>query len=124
MIPKRIRTYLIGNILIAVLLVVFMAMRASIVSLLFIVALMVLPFALVEIYLYPKKKGIWYDFKRGPRHPAPDFAPPRGELIRRKSEALRRAWQLVKSQSRAARIERSCLRPVAGKDRFRGLLSN
>ena len=58
MIPKRIRTYLIGNILIGFLLVVFMAMRASIVSLLFIVALMVLPFALVGIYLYPKKKGI------------------------------------------------------------------
>jgi hypothetical protein len=88
MIPKRIRTYLIGNIVIAVLLVVFMAMRASIVSLLFIVALMVVPFVLVEFYLYPKKRGIWYDLKHGPRHPAPDFVALRGELVRRKSEAL------------------------------------
>jgi hypothetical protein len=89
MLPKRIRTYLIVNIVIAILLVVFMAMRASIALLLFIVALMVVPLVLVEIYLYPKKKGIWYDLKHGTRHREPDFAALPGELVRRKSEALR-----------------------------------
>jgi hypothetical protein len=89
MIPTRIRTYLVVNIVIAVLLVVFMAMRASIALLLFIAALVVVPLVLVEVYLYPKKKGIWYDMKHGSRHRAPDFAAQPGELVRRKSEALK-----------------------------------
>jgi hypothetical protein len=103
MIPKRIRTYLILNIVFALIMVVVMAMRTdlrtgrhlvlNVVSIIFLssflAALAALPLALVEIYLYPKKKGVWYDLKRGPRRPAPDFAADRGELVRRKSEALK-----------------------------------
>jgi hypothetical protein len=89
MIPKQIRTYLIVNIVFAVVMVVFMAMETHLVLLLFLAALIVVPVALVEIYLYPKKKGIWYELKQGPRRPAPDFAAVPGELVRRKSEAFR-----------------------------------
>jgi hypothetical protein len=103
MIPKRIRTYLIVNIVFAVLMVVVMAVRTDlrtgrhlvfnvvsiIVISLFLGALAAVPLALVEFYLYRMKKGVWYELKQGPRRPAPDFAALPGELVRRKSEALR-----------------------------------
>ena len=103
MIPKRIRTYLIVNIVFAILMVLVMAVRSDLrtgrhmVFNVFLVivfssifaALVSVPIALVEIYLYRKKKGVWYDLKQGPRRPAPDFAALRGELVRRKSEAYR-----------------------------------
>jgi hypothetical protein len=88
MMPKRIRTYLIVNIVFAVLMVVFMAIGNNLVLLSFLLALIVAPIVLVERYLYPKKKGFWYDLKQGPRRPAPDFAALPGELVRRRSEAL------------------------------------
>jgi hypothetical protein len=103
MIPKRIRTYLIANIVFAILMVVVMDVRTDlrtgrhlVFNVLMIIAfsslfavLTVVPLALVEIYLYRKKKGVWYDLKQGPRRPAPDFAALPGELGRRKSDALR-----------------------------------
>jgi hypothetical protein len=103
MIPKRIRTYLIVNIVFAVFMVVVMAMRTdlrtgrnlvfNVVSLIaiasLVAALVALPLAIVEIYLYRMKKGVWYDLKQGQRRPAPDFADLPGELVRRKGEAFR-----------------------------------
>jgi hypothetical protein len=103
MIPKRIRTYLIANIVIAVLMLVVMAVRTDLrtgrhlvldVALVimlssFLAALVVAPLTLVEVYLYRRKKGVWYNLKQGPRRPPPDFVAQPGELARRKSEALR-----------------------------------
>lgn len=103
MFPKRIRTYLILNVASAFLLVVIMAVRPHLKSgrhliadlmmvfafLVFFATIVVLPLVLVEIYLYRKKKGVWYDMKQEPRRPAPDFAAPLGELDRRKNEAFR-----------------------------------
>jgi hypothetical protein len=103
MFPKRIRTYLILNVASAFVLVIIMAVkphlksgRHLIADLMMLIAfafffatLVVLPLALVEIYLYRKKKGVWYDMKQGPRRPAPDFAALPDERVRRKNEALR-----------------------------------
>jgi hypothetical protein len=103
MIPKRIRTYLIANVVFALLMLVVMAARTDlrtgrhlvlnvvliIVFSSFLAALVGVPLALVEIYLYRKKKGVWYDLKQGPRRPAPEFAALPGELVRRKREAFR-----------------------------------
>ncbi len=103
MIPKRIRTYLIVNVVFAMVMVGVMAVRTDLRTgrqLIFNVVLILLfsslfavlaglPMALVEIYLYRKRKGIWYDFNNKPRRPAADFAADTGELARRKSEAIR-----------------------------------
>jgi len=55
----------------------------------FFAALVVVPLAIVEIYLYRQKKGVWYELKQGPRRPPADFDALSGELDRRKNEAFR-----------------------------------
>src|ERR1700677_480583 len=88
MFPKRIRTYLTFNLVLAVLMAVVMAVRAELrtgrfllVDIFFIVfysavlaSLFIGPFALIEIYLYRKKTGVWYEWKNQTRRPRLDRA--------------------------------------------------
>jgi hypothetical protein len=103
MFPRRLRTYLIVNAVMAILMVFVMALRTELrtgrylfidIGLILVyssvlAALVVGPFALVEIYLYRKKKGIWYEWKTGTRRPPHAFATNPDELRHWKLEAYR-----------------------------------
>jgi hypothetical protein len=101
--PQHIRTYLIANVALAVLMAVVMAVRTELRSghFLFIdifliifyasvlASLTVGPFALIEIYLYRKKKGVWYEWKNGARRLPHQLAANAAQLQHWRSEALR-----------------------------------
>jgi hypothetical protein len=102
MLPKKLRTYMIVNIVMAVLLGIVMEVRNELGTgrhllidiglILFfssaLAALVLGPFALVEIFLYRKRKGIWYQLQ-GDRPRVPQYsAATAEELRRRKSEAI------------------------------------
>ena len=81
--PQRLRTYLLVNGVIAILMGIVLAVRTELRSgrFFFIDIILVLAFssalaaltfgqfALVEIYLYRKRKGVWYDWKTRFRRP-------------------------------------------------------
>jgi hypothetical protein len=52
-------------------------------------SLIVGPFALIEIYLYRQKKGVWYEWKNQTRRPLRDLAMSPEERQHWKSEAYR-----------------------------------
>jgi hypothetical protein len=101
--PRRLRTYLIINVVTAVFMGIVMAVRSELrtghylfidVALIIVfssmlAAMTVGPFALVEIYLYRKRKGLWYKWKHAPIKSSPDLATDPGELRRRRKEAIR-----------------------------------
>jgi hypothetical protein len=80
--PKHIRTYLIFNLSLAVLMAVVIAVRTELRTGRFLVIDLLLlalswtvlssivfgPFAVVEIYLYRRKKGVWYEWKNRTGH--------------------------------------------------------
>jgi hypothetical protein len=101
--PQHIRTYLIANLALAVLMAVVMAVRTELRSghFLFIdifliifyasvlASVMLGPFALIEIYLYRQKKGVWYEWKNQPKRTPRDLAMSAAEFQHWKSEAYR-----------------------------------
>jgi hypothetical protein len=101
--PRSIRTYLTVNLALAVLMAIVMAVRSELRSgrflfidifllifyALVLASLTVGPFALIEIYLYRKKKGVWYEWKNGTRRQPHELAANAAELQHWKSEALR-----------------------------------
>ncbi len=101
--PQRIGTYLYVNLALAVLMAVVMAGRTELRSgrFLFVdifliifyasvlASLTVGPFALIEIYLYRKKKGVWYEWKNSTRLPHRNLAMSPEERQHWKSEAYR-----------------------------------
>ncbi len=103
MLPQRIRTYLYVNLALAVLMAVVMALRTQLLSgrFLFVdifliifyaavlASLTVGPFALIEIYLYRQKKGVWYEWKNQASQPLRDLAMSPEERQHWKSEAYR-----------------------------------
>jgi hypothetical protein len=119
--PQRLRTYLIVNVVIAILMGIVLAVRTELrtgryllidvgLILLFSSALAALTFgqlALVEIYLYRKRKGMWYDWKNGPRRQHPDRVSDPHEVAHWKNEARR------------ARLSRQDPPPADGRDRTR-----
>jgi hypothetical protein len=121
MLPRRLRTYLIVNAVLAILMVVVTAVRNELRTghFLFIDIGLILfyssvlgaiifgPLMLVETYLYRKQKGIWYEWKRGTRRPPRDFATNPDELRHWKSEAHR------------ARLNRGDQPPARNRNRTR-----
>jgi hypothetical protein len=112
--PKRLRTIMIVNLAVAILMGVVMAARpaiarngsaiANMMLLLLAVsilgAILTLPMAVVQMYLYPKKRGLWYTWENAPKHPAGlDDGVPRHVRYPRSAEAtwLRSHWQRVLS---------------------------
>ncbi len=83
LIPSRLRTFMIVNLVVAIVMGVLVPMRPviakyssglaylSLVLLSFSVAaiLVVGPWALVQAYLYPKKCGVWYAWRNGTKRP-------------------------------------------------------
>jgi hypothetical protein len=103
LLPQRIRTYVILNVAMALLMAVVMGVRTELRSgrFLFIDIFLIIfyasvlasvfvgPFALIEIYLYRMKKGVWYEWKNQTRPPLHDLAMSPEERRHWKSEALR-----------------------------------
>jgi hypothetical protein len=101
--PRSIRTYLTANLALAVLMAIVMAVRTELRSghFLFIDIFLIIfyalvlasltagPFALIEIYLYRQKKGVWYEWKNGTRRQPYELAANAAELQHWKSEAFR-----------------------------------
>jgi hypothetical protein len=101
MLPQRIRTYLYFNLALAVLMAVVMAVRTELRSghFLFVDIFLIIfyasvlasltlgPFALIEMYLYGRKKGVWYEWKNQTRRPLSDLAMSPEERRHWKSEA-------------------------------------
>jgi hypothetical protein len=101
--PRSIRTYLTVNLALAVLMAIVMAVRSELRSgrFLFIDIFLIIfyalvlallavgPFALIEIYLYRKKKGVWYEWKNGTRRQPHELSANAAELQHWKSEAIR-----------------------------------
>jgi len=102
MLPQKIRTYLIVNIVTAILMGIVMAARTGLRTGRYLVidiglmlffssalaAVCIGPFALVEMYLYRKGKGIWYQWQRAGT-PVPQYSAATAEELRqRKSEAI------------------------------------
>jgi hypothetical protein len=122
MLPQRIRTYLYVNMALAVLMAVVMAVRTELRSgrFLFIdifliifyasvlASLAVGPFALIEIYLYRQKKGVWYGWKHQSRLPRQNLDMSPAERHYWKSEAYRtrmaRAGEPVQSRRDRTRL--------------------
>jgi hypothetical protein len=104
MLPQRIRTYLYVNLALAVLMAVVMAVRTGLGSgnFLFIHIFLVIfyasvlasltlgPFALIEVYLYRQKKGVWHAWKNQPRLPRRGLEMSPAEREHWKSEAYRK----------------------------------
>jgi hypothetical protein len=119
--PRSIRTYLTVNLALAVLMAIVMAVRSELRSgrflfidifliifyALVLASLTVGPFALIEIYLYRKKKGVWYEWKNGTRRQPHELAANAAELQHWKSEAFR------------ARLARGAEPSQSGRDRTR-----
>ena len=103
MVPRSIRTYLILNVTLAVVMAIVLAVRAELrsgrhllVDLFFIAffssvlaTLAIGPFALVEIYLYRRKKGTWYEWRNQTRPRRHDRMLSAEEFRERKSDAYR-----------------------------------
>ena len=120
--PQRIRTYLICNLALAVLMAVVLAVRTElrsghflIIDIFLIIFYAVVlasgtvgPFALIEIYLYRQKKGIWYEWKNQTRRPPRDQATSAAQLQHWKSEAhrvrLAQGSEPARSQSNRTRL--------------------
>jgi hypothetical protein len=119
--PRSIRTYLTVNLALAVLMAIVMAVRSELRSgrFLFIDIFLIIfyalvlallavgPFALIEIYLYRKKKGVWYEWKNGTRRQPHELSANAAELQHWKSEAFR------------ARLARGALPSQSGINRTR-----
>ena len=131
MVPQRIRTYLTFNLVLAVLMAVVMAVRAELRTgrfllidvFLFIFYSSVLaslffgPFGVVEIYLYRRKKGVWYEWKNRTRRPRRDRAMSSEERRHWKSEAYRaRLSQAASRPEDDASTARVCLKQNAAAD--------
>jgi hypothetical protein len=101
--PRRIRSYLTFNLVIAVIMAIVMAVRAELKTghfllvdfLLFAFYSVVLsslffgPLGIVELYLYRQKKGVWYEWKNRTRHSRRDRAIDLEERRHWKNEAVR-----------------------------------
>ena len=101
--PQRIRSYLTLNLSLAVVMAVVMAVRAELTTgrflvidfLLFAFYSLVLssvffgPFGVIEVYLYRRKKGAWYEWKNRTRQGRGDRAMNLAERSYWKSEAFR-----------------------------------
>jgi hypothetical protein len=119
--PQRLRTYLLVNVVIAILMGVVLAVRTELRSGRFffidiililafasaLAALTVGPLALVEIYLYRKNKGVSYDW-------ITRFRRPRGDRVIDPCEIRYR-----KTEARRVRIARGDPPPADGRDRTR-----
>jgi hypothetical protein len=107
MVPKHIRTYLTLNLALAVLMTVVMAIRTELrtgrfhLIDLFLVAfysavltsIFAGPFAIIEVYLYRRKKGSWYEWKHRKR---------RSRRDQTKSPEERRYWKNAAYRARAS----------------------
>jgi hypothetical protein len=103
MFPKRLQTYLRLNCALAVFMAIVMAVRAELrtgryllidvglilVFSIVLASMLVGPLALTELYLYRKKKGIWYDWRNKTPRRAQDQVLSLEEIQVRKSEAYR-----------------------------------
>ncbi len=103
MVPKHIRTYLTVNLALAVFMAVVMAVRAELRTgrhilidgflIIFystvLASLFFGPFAIVEIYLYRRKKGTWYEWKHQTRARRSDRSMSPDERWYWRSEAYR-----------------------------------
>jgi hypothetical protein len=103
MLPQRLRTYLVVNAAIALLMGIVLAVRTDLRSgrHFFVDLLLILVFssmlaaltlgqiALVEIYLYRKKKGTWYEWRNRKPRPPRDIVSDPDELAHRRREAFR-----------------------------------
>jgi hypothetical protein len=101
--PQRIRTYLTLNLALAVLMAVVMAVRSELTTgrflmidfLLFafyslvLCSLFIGPFGVIELYLYRRKKGAWYEWRNRTRPGRSDRAMNLAERRYWKSEAYR-----------------------------------
>jgi hypothetical protein len=100
--PRRIRSYLAVNLVLAVVMAIVMVVRAELKTgrftvidfLLFsfysavLTSLFFGPLGIVEIYLYHRKKGVWYEWKNRTRHPRRDRALNQEERRYWKNEAV------------------------------------
>ncbi len=98
LIPSRIRTLMIANVVIAVGLALALNFPA-VVILAFVGIVACGPLVLVESYLYRKKKGVCFQWQYGPARPARDIIPSRRfRSYRRTLEAEAAARSRVRTQ--------------------------
>ena len=121
MVPQRIRTYLGPNLALAVLMTVVMAIRTELRSGRFLLidifliafysavlaSIIAGPFWLIEVYLYRRKKGAWYEWKHQTRRSRRDPT---------KSPEERRYW---KNAAYRARVSQADQLPEDRRDRTR-----